>query len=51
MKPGDILCLENTRFHAGEEKNDPAFAAQLAALGDIYVDDAFSAYRDSRNST
>src|SRR6516164_7648677 len=43
MKPGDILCLENTRFHPGEEKNDPAYAKQLAALGDIYVDDAFSA--------
>src|SRR6185312_22003 len=37
MKPGDIVCLENTRFHPGEEKNDAAFAAQLAALGDIYV--------------
>ena len=43
MKPGDILCLENTRFHKGEERNDPAFAAQLAALGDIFVNDAFSA--------
>jgi phosphoglycerate kinase len=43
MKNGDILCLENTRFHSGEEKNDPAFAKELAALGDIYVDDAFSA--------
>jgi phosphoglycerate kinase len=42
MKPGDILCLENTRFHKGEENNDRAFAAQLARLGDIYVDDAFS---------
>src|SRR6185312_5738702 len=42
MKPGDILCLENTRFHAGEEKNDPAFVAALARLGDIYVNDAFS---------
>ena len=42
MKPGDILCLENTRFYKGEEKNDPAFAAQLAALGDIFVNDAFS---------
>jgi phosphoglycerate kinase len=41
-KPGEILCLENTRFHKGEEKNDPAFAAQLAQLGDVYVDDAFS---------
>ena len=42
MKPGDILCLENTRFHAGEESNDAAFAAALARLGDLYVDDAFS---------
>jgi phosphoglycerate kinase len=43
MTNGDILVLENTRFHPGEEKNDPAFAKELAALGDIYVDDAFSA--------
>ena len=43
MKDGDILCLENTRFHPGEEKNDEEFAAKLAALGDIFVDDAFSA--------
>src|SRR5580692_11748098 len=42
MKPGEILCLENTRFHPGEEKNDAAFAAKLARLGDIFVDDAFS---------
>jgi phosphoglycerate kinase len=42
MKPGDILCLENTRFHKGEEKNDPAFVDALAALGDIFVNDAFS---------
>jgi len=42
MKPGEILCLENTRFHPGEERNDPAFVAQLAALGDIFVNDAFS---------
>jgi len=42
MKPGDILCLENTRFHAGEEKNDQAFTAQLAKLGDIWVSDGFS---------
>jgi phosphoglycerate kinase len=42
MKPGDVLCLENTRFHEGEERNDPAFVAQLAALGDIFVSDAFS---------
>jgi len=43
MKPGDILCLENTRFHRGEERNDPEFVAQLATLGDIFVNDAFSA--------
>ena len=43
MKDGDILCLENTRFHLGEEKNDPAFVAELAKLGDIWVADAFSA--------
>jgi phosphoglycerate kinase len=39
---GDVLLLENLRFHAGEEKNDPAFARELAALGDLYVNDAFS---------
>src|SRR6516164_6103483 len=43
MRPGDVLCLENTRFHQGEERNDPEFVAQLAALGDIFVNDAFSA--------
>jgi phosphoglycerate kinase len=43
MKDGDILCLENTRFHPEEEKNDPAFAKELASLGDILVEDAFSA--------
>ncbi len=43
MKDGDILCLENTRFHPGEEKNDKEFARKLAALGDVFVDDAFSA--------
>jgi len=43
MQNGDILCLENTRFHAGEEKNDKDFAKQLAALGDLFVDEAFSA--------
>ena len=42
MHPGDIVCLENTRFHAGEEKNDPAFVAALAKLGDIWVNDSFS---------
>jgi phosphoglycerate kinase len=42
MKAGDILCLENTRFHPGEEKNDKEFARKLAALGDAFVNDAFS---------
>jgi len=51
MKPGDILCLENTRFHKGEEKNDPAFVAALAALGDIWVNDAFSAAHRAHAST
>src|SRR6266478_6251061 len=36
MKDGDVLCLENTRFHKAEEKNDPAFVAELAKLGDIW---------------
>jgi phosphoglycerate kinase len=46
MDPGEILLLENLRFYAGEEKNDPAFADQLAALAEAYVDDAFgSAHR------
>ncbi len=49
--PGDVVLLENTRFHAGEEKNDPAFAAQLAALGDIFVNDAFSAAHRAHAST
>jgi phosphoglycerate kinase len=43
LRPGGVLLLENLRFHAGEEKNDPAFADALASLGDLYVDDAFSA--------
>jgi phosphoglycerate kinase len=43
LGPGDVVLLENLRFHAGEEKNDPAFADQLAALADAYVDDAFGA--------
>jgi len=42
MAPGGVLVLENLRFHPGEEANDPGFAAKLAALGDIYVNDAFS---------
>jgi phosphoglycerate kinase len=48
---GGVLLLENLRFHPGEEKNDPAFADRLAALGDIYVDDAFSAAHRAHAST
>ena len=51
MKPGDILLLENTRFHKGEEKNDPAFVASLAKLGDLWVNDAFSAAHRAHAST
>jgi len=52
MKDGDILCLENTRFHPEEEKNDKEFAKKLAALGDIFVDDAFSAaHREHSSNT
>jgi len=51
MKQGDILCLENTRFHFGEEKNDKDFVAALARLGDIWVNDAFSAAHRAHAST
>src|SRR5882757_6881107 len=51
MTDGDILCLENTRFHKEEEKNDPAFVAALAKLGDIWVNDAFSAAHRAHAST
>jgi phosphoglycerate kinase len=51
MRSGDILCLENTRFHTEEEKNDPAFAEALAKLGDVYVNDAFSAAHRAHAST
>lgn len=51
MKPGDVLCLENTRFHKEEEKNDPAFVKALAANGDIWVSDAFSAAHRAHAST
>jgi len=51
MSPGDVLVLENTRFHPGEEKNDEGFARALAALGDAYVNDAFSAAHRAHAST
>jgi phosphoglycerate kinase len=51
MKDGDVLVLENTRFHSGEENNDPTFAKELAKNGDIYVNDAFSAAHRAHAST
>jgi phosphoglycerate kinase len=51
LKDGDVLLLENTRFHAGEEKNDPDFTRQVAALGDIFVNDAFSAAHRAHATT
>src|SRR5947209_10638170 len=51
MRDGDVLLLENTRFHKGEEKNDPAFVDALAELGDVYVNDAFSAAHRAHAST
>ena len=51
LQDGDILLLENTRFHKGEEKNDPSFTQALAANGDIYVNDAFSAAHRAHAST
>jgi len=51
LRNGDILLLENVRFHAGEEKNDPAFCRQLAALADLYVNDAFGTAHRAHAST
>ncbi|MBV9754524.1 MAG: phosphoglycerate kinase [Hyphomicrobiales bacterium] len=51
MREGDIFLLENTRFHPGEEKNDPGFAKSLAANGDVFVNDAFSAAHRAHAST
>ena len=51
MRDGDIVMLENVRFHPGETKNDPAFSRQLAALGDLYVNDAFGTAHRAHAST
>ncbi len=51
LENGGVALLENIRYHAGEEKNDPAFAAELAKLGDLYVNDAFSAAHRAHAST
>ncbi|HZG32734.1 MAG TPA: phosphoglycerate kinase, partial [Sphingopyxis sp.] len=50
LASGDVAVMENTRFHPGEEKNDPAFADALAEIGDLYVNDAFSAAHRAHGS-
>ncbi len=51
LKPGDVLMLENTRFHKGEEKNDLDLAKQMASLGEVYVNDAFGSAHRAHSST
>jgi phosphoglycerate kinase len=51
LRPGEVLMLENTRFHKGEEKNDLELAKQMAALGDVYVNDAFGSAHRAHSST
>jgi phosphoglycerate kinase len=51
MKPGDVVLLENLRFHVEEEKNNPDFAKQLAGLGDVYINDAFGSAHRAHAST